>query len=431
MIPNWMSTSPSNGQRWRFFCRSIWICAMVGASLGACAKPQTQQGPGQLTPVKRPPVQAIVALPVEAAAHPPAPEGNPFADAAFFVNPDYIAKVEATAAAHSDASAWLDEVRTVSTAVWLDRIDAIEQVPLALERAKAQNEDTGRAVAPVFVVYNLPNRDCAAKASAGELRTEEDGEARYRQEFIDPLARHFSAHPKQRAVVILEPDSLPNLVSNLGVEKCARSQEVYKNSVAYAIAQLSLPNVHIYVDAAHAGWLGWEANRRRMVEIYAEVLAMAGGSDRIRGFATNVSNYNPLHGDDGARLESSNPCSNELSYVQALGESLESAGIRGKGFVIDTSRNGQAGIRTRWGNWCNIRGAGLGERPQVSPAPLVDAYLWIKPPGESDGVAEPSAVRFDENCRSADAALGAPEAGEWFEDYFLQLAQNAKPPLGR
>ena len=95
----------------------------------------------------------------------------------------------------------------------------------------------------------------------------------------------------------------------------------------------------------------------------------------------------------------------------------------------DTSRNGQADTRTRWGNWCNIKGAGLGPRPEVAPVQGVDAYFWIKPPGDSDGTADPNAARFDENCASPDATPGAPEAGQWFHSYFVELVQRANPPL--
>jgi cellulose 1,4-beta-cellobiosidase len=115
--------------------------------------------------------------------------------------------------------------------------------------------------------------------------------------------------------------------------------------------------------------------------------------------------------------------------VQKLNESLEKAGITGKGFIIDTGRNGKDGVRTKWGNWCNVKGAGIGERPKIKPAPLIDAYLWVKPPGESDGTSDKNAKRFDENCVSPDAAANAPEAGEWFQSHFLEMAKNANPPL--
>jgi cellulose 1,4-beta-cellobiosidase len=99
------------------------------------------------------------------------------------------------------------------------------------------------------------------------------------------------------------------------------------------------------------------------------------------------------------------------------------------GFVIDTGRNGRGGIRTEWGHWCNVEGAGLGERPQASPAPHVDAYYWIKTPGGSDGASDRADPHFDAACLSDDAARDAPRAGFWFPSYFADLVRNAVPPL--
>lgn len=402
-----------------------WLCLFAGA---ACTARQ-----GNVAEA-RPAIQssrptAVAALSVTKPTLAPAPPRNPFVGAGLFRDPQYAKKVESTRVSSEQQREWLDTVKERPTALWLDNIAALEKVPTWLEDAERDGKENGAPVVPVFVVYNLPNRDCAAKSSNGELKIEEDGERRYREDYIDRLAALFQAHPEQPAVAIIEPDSLPNLVSNLGVERCAVSAQVYKHSVAYAIAKLSLPHVSLYLDAAHGGWLGWEANRRRTVAIFKEVLDMAGGPERIRGFATNVSNVNPLTGTDNNRLESTNPTPNEHLYVSAFAETLAQAGIHNMGFIIDTSRNGRSGIRTVWGNWCNIRGAGLGEPPRVAPRPLVDAYFWVKPPGESDGTADPNAARFDENCASADATPGAPEAGEWFSSYFVELMKNANPPL--
>ena len=124
-----------------------------------------------------------------------------------------------------------------------------------------------------------------------------------------------------------------------------------------------------------------------------------------------------------------NPCHDELCYVQNLGAALSTIGITGKGFLVDTSRNGRGGIRHEWGAWCNVRGAGLGPRPVATPRPGIDAYVWIKPPGESDGVSDPSAPRFDAHCASQDSVAGAPQAGQWFDSYFVDLATNADPAL--
>lgn len=404
-----------------------WI-AFLATFATACSS-STQQVSVSPTPSTRELPARVAALPVTRAAGAAFGPSNPFERAAFYRDPHYAAKVDSSIASAPELATQLEQVKAQPTGLWLDRIGALTHVPAWLEDAREQTRTAGQPVVPVFVVYDLPNRDCAAKASNGELKIEEDGERRYREEYIDVIARLFAEHPEQRIVAVIEPDSLPNLISNLGVEKCHVSHDVYIHSVAYAIAKLSLPNVALYVDAAHAGWLGWEANQRRMAQLMKLVLDLAGGTDRIRGFATNVSNYNGLSGDWGKRLESSNPSPNELSYVEAFQRTLESEGISGKSFLVDTSRNGQVEIRTRWGNWCNIEGAGLGERPRVSPVAGVDAYFWIKPPGDSDGIADPSAVRFDENCASVDATPGAPEAGQWFHPYFLDLVRNATPPL--
>ena len=57
----------------------------------------------------------------------------------------------------------------VPTAVWLDEIEAVAKMRAALEQARDYRRGTGVDVLVVFVVYNLPGRDCAARSSAGEL----------------------------------------------------------------------------------------------------------------------------------------------------------------------------------------------------------------------------------------------------------------------
>jgi cellulose 1,4-beta-cellobiosidase len=361
---------------------------------------------------------------------PAAARKNPFEDVQFYLNPNYTAKVEAAAKEHPELASKIRKVATYPTAIWLDSIERIPSIGPALDGAKQQQDKDGKPTLTLFVVYDLPNRDCAAKASAGELKLNENGEARYRTEFIDPIAAQFRAHPGQPIVAVLEPDSLANLATNLGNPTCAESAQAYLRSVAYAINQLSQEHVSIYLDAAHSGWLGWSDNRSRMARIFKQVLDLAGGVHKIRGFATNVSNYTTVSGRDGKKLDGSNPCPDELTYVRRMSDTLKRVGIKRKGFIIDTSRNGKGGIRRKWGSWCNVKGAGIGERPQATPdeSPL-DAFFWIKPPGESDGVADPTQPRFDASCKSVDSAEGAPQAGSWFSEYFLELVRNAEPPL--
>eukprot|EP01035_Chromulina_nebulosa_P022742 gene22742-29446_t len=59
-------------------------------------------------------------------------------------------------------------------------------------------------------------------------------------------------------------------------------------------------------------------------------------------------------------------------------------------------------MRSSCANWCNIRGAGIGVPPTVQTAVpyLVDAYFWLKTPGESDGCTQQTA---------SDPSLANPE----------------------
>jgi len=229
--------------------------------------------------------------------------------------------------------------------------------------------------------------------------------------------------------VVIEPDSLANLVTNTNVKKCGESDALYRRAIAYAISALSMPHVSLYLDAGHSGWLGWDAHRAKAAAVFKDVLDRAGGAQKIRGFATNVSGYGVLRGDDSQRLEPSNPCPDELTYVDRLSGDLAKVGITGKAFVIDTSRNGRAGARSNSANWCNLKGAGLGERPRAAPEPNVDAYFWIKVPGESDGTSDPKAAGYDATCASTDAMANAPVAGMFFPAYFLALVDRANPAV--
>jgi cellulose 1,4-beta-cellobiosidase len=158
------------------------------------------------------------------------------------------------------------------------------------------------------------------------------------------------------------------------------------------------------------------------------VLDLAGGAQKIRGFVTNISNYNTVASQDGKKLGPSNPCPDELTYAKKLDEAFSAVGITGKKMVIDTSRNGRP-TRSTWSSWCNVKAAGLGPRPQASPDPILDAYFWVKPPGESDGGSNANSPGFDPSCQSGDSMENAPKAGEWFQSYFIELVRNAEPAL--
>ena len=405
---------------------SLGLIPIVALALSSCTLKTKATASGTATAAAATATPSASAAPEVPATD--AQSGNPFADATQVINPDYVAKVEATAKSHpSDADA-IRKVEAIPTAVWLDSISSVTNVPKILSAAEKQQVASGKPTVSLFVVYDLPNRDCSAKAAAGELDIEKMGEERYKAEFIDKIAAEFAAHPTQRIVAILEPDSLPNIATNMNVAKCAASDQVYRRSIAYAISKLKRPNVTLYIDAAHAGWLGWQGNPQKIAAIFKDVLAQAGGADKVRGFATNVSNYNTVSGKDGKKLGASNPCPDEESYVNELSKALTAAGVTGKTFIIDTARDGKA-VRGSWSSWCNIKGAGLGPRPQASPIPRVDAYVWVKPPGESDGTTDEKSPRFDVGCKSVDSMPNAPEGGQWFAEHFVDMVKNAEPKL--
>lgn len=359
-----------------------------------------------------------------------APENvNPFAGARLYRNPDYVRAVQALEAAHPADAPLLRKMEALPTAIWLSWISDTKELPRQLADVRREEQAAGQPVVPVFVVYDLPGRDCAAAASAGELTPDAAGEARYQHEFIDPIAAAFRAHPEQRIVVILEPDSLSNVVTNSDRPSCHVAAGIYKRGIAYAITQLSLPNVFLYVEAAHAGWLGFPKNIGRAASLYKEVLDMAGGPSRIHGFALNVSNYDPAVDPAKTPRDRTTAASDETGYAADLTKALADVGITGKKFVIDTGRDGRAYIRSVASSWCNVKGAGLGERPRAAPRPLIDAYLYIKTPGESDGTSDPKEPRFDETCGGEDATPGAPQAGKMFDAYLIDLLKNANPPL--
>ncbi|MGW2425121.1 glycoside hydrolase family 6 protein [Streptomyces sp. NPDC001709] len=412
---------------------------------------------------------------------------NPYAGAKVYVNPEWSAK----AAAEPGGS----RVANQPTAVWLDRIAAINGVNGGMGlrdhlNAALKQKGSGDLVVQL-VIYDLPGRDCAALASNGELGP--DDIARYKSDYIDPIAAILSdpAYAALRIATVIEPDSLPNLVTNAGgtnssTDACVtmKSNGNYEKGVSYALAKLgAIPNVYNYVDAGHHGWLGWDTNLGPAVQEFAKVATTNGASvNDVAGFIVNTANYSATKEPyvkvtdtvNGQTVRQSkwvdwNQSVDEQSYALALRDKLVAAGFDpGLGMLIDTSRNGWGGTampsgpgpltsvdayvnggrldrRIHVGNWCNQSGAGLGERPTAAPAAGIDAYVWAKAPGESDGsstaVANDEGKGFDRMCdptyggnaRNGNNPTGAlpdaPLAGHWFSAQFQQLMQNAYPPL--
>jgi len=254
----------------------------------------------------------------------------------------------------------------------------------------------------------IPTRDCNSNASAGGA----SGLDVYKG-YVDDISNTIKSHPETNVVMVVEPDTLGNLVTATS-EACQNVHTLHKNALAYAINVFgAMDNVSVYLDAAHGMWLSDYADETAAV--IREILDNA-PNGKIRGFSTNVSNYQPIY--------------TEYEYYIRLNESLEKLGVTGMHYILDTGRNG-VDVYESFGKsktWCNYIGTGLGERPKANPdssMPLIDAYMWLKTPGEADGSSVGD--RADPVCAREDSLPGAPDAGSWFHDYFVQLLENANP----
>ncbi|MEV6959739.1 glycoside hydrolase family 6 protein [Streptomyces sp. NPDC051207] len=286
----------------------------------------------------------------------------------FWVNPDGTAAHQVADFERDGKKAEADRIREIAeqpVAEWIGA-DQPEQEARGFTEAA---DEAGRIA--VLVLYNIPHRDCGQYSQGGAA----DGSA-YRA-WIDAVTTGIGDRP---ATVVLEPDAVLHLVD--GCTPDQYHQERY-DLLTYAVSELTaLKNTKVYLDAGNAGW----GNPDQIFEPLKRA-----GIDRADGFAVNVSNF----------------YSTERSI--AYGKRL-SAKVGNKHFVIDTSRNGN-GPYTEGDpaeRWCNPPGRALGETPTTKTAdPLVDAYLWIKRPGESDG-----------------ACKGGPKAGQWWAAYALKLAEG-------
>ena len=359
--------------------------------------------------------------------------GNPFEGVQLWANSYYSSEVHSlaipslTGAMATKAAA----VAKVPSFQWLDRnITLSTLMPETLSQIRAANKaGANPPYAAQLVVYDLPDRDCAAAASNGEFAIANNGANNYKS-YIDAIRRQLLAYSDIRTILVIEPDSLANMVTNMNVAKCAGAASTYKELTVYALKQLNLPHVAMYLDAGHAGWLGWPANIQPAADLFAGIYKDAGKPAAVRGLATNVANYNGWNLATAPAYTSPNPNYDEIHYVRAISPLLDAAGFPAH-FITDTGRSGrQPTGQIEWGHWCNAIGTGFGTRPTSNTGlDIQDAFVWIKPGGESDGTSDTTAARYDRNCGLADAFKPAPEAGQWFQAYFEQLLTNANPPF--
>ncbi|SMF18830.1 glycoside hydrolase family 6 protein [Pseudobacteriovorax antillogorgiicola] len=198
-----------------------------------------------------------------------------------------------------------------------------------------------------FIIYDVPGRDCGQYSSGGVTGLDEY--LGVIQQVIDGLAG-------SQAMLILEPDALA-----LSAEtRCKSGLENATAAIASAVALLKEHrNIKTYLDASHGNWLA--------VETVVPLLKKANIAE-ADGFALNISNY----------------VSTEKNYT--FGKAI-AAQLDNKPFLIDTSRNGRGVYGDGSGeSWCNPPERALGKSPRFDTGlDGVEAFIWGKKPGESDG----------------------------------------------
>jgi endoglucanase len=288
---------------------------------------------------------------------------NPLLGLTLRVDPGSSARVQAEAwkSSRPQDAAQLEKIASQPQADWFG--DWNKDVRGDVQRRTREARADGST--PVFVAYDIPGRDCGQYSAGGA-----SGRQRY-QAWVDGFAQGLGDGP---AIVILEPDAVAgaDCLSEAGRDE---RYAMLRDAVATLKAKRG---VRVYLDAGNPSWKSASDMARRL---------RGAGVDQADGFALNVSNT----------------IATEKNV--AYGEHL-SAALGGAHFVIDTSRNGSGAPAN--GEWCNPGGRSLGQAPSVTTGhELVDAYLWIKRPGESDGTCN-----------------GGPAAGKWWADYALGLARR-------
>lgn len=289
---------------------------------------------------------------------------NPLVGVSFFVDPASDARRQADAWRSDrpgDAQA-MEKIAQQPQADWFGdwNADVRADVARRVERVR------GAGAVPVIVAYNIPIRDCGSHSAGGAAGADD-----YRG-WVRALSDGLGRGP---AVVILEPDAVAAADC---LDSAAREQRFAMIRDAVGILKKRSGTV-VYIDAGHPDWHGPAETAARLRKA---------GIEEADGFSLNVSNT--IDTDSN------------VAYGEAV-----SARVGDAHFVIDTSRNGLGAPAD--GAWCNPSGRALGPAPTFDTGNgLVDAYLWIKRPGESDG-----------ECN------GGPRAGAWWPDYALGLALRA------
>ncbi|MFC7983539.1 glycoside hydrolase family 6 protein [Streptomyces sp. NPDC057336] len=203
---------------------------------------------------------------------------------------------------------------------------------------------------PVVVPYAIPDRDCGGHSQGGAP----DLDAY--DVWIDLFAAGLGS---REVVVVLEPDSVAQAECLSAGERADRFASLAR---AGRVLKDANPHARVYYDAGHSGW---HAPAKQAGWLKEAGAASAASSD---GVFSNVSNFHST--------------ADEVAYDRAVLDAL--GGPESLGAVIDTSRNGNGAPPD--GEWCDPAGRKVGRTPTLSTGlGRIDAYLWVKLPGESDG----------------------------------------------
>ena len=261
-------------------------------------------------------------------------------------------------------AALLKRIADQPTALW--PAGEIDPGPV-IRAATAAARQEGRTA--LFVAYDIPHRDCGQHSAGGA------GDADAYRAWIGKFA---DALGDAKALVVLEPDAVAHMVDGCTPGEYQGEREQLLSEAVVRLKQQS--GTRVYLDAGNPSWI---QDSSKLVEPLKRA-----GVEEADGFSLNVSNFQTD------------------AVTKKYGVQL-SRDLGGKHFVVDTSRNGNGPLD---GAWCNPPGRGLGTRPTTDTGEQsLDAYLWIKRPGASDGTCE-----------------GGPDAGQWWPEYALELARNSK-----
>jgi endoglucanase len=263
---------------------------------------------------------------------------------------------------NTDAKLIYEKIASQPQCIWITSSDLTHV-------EKGFSAATKNEIVPL-VMYNIPKRDSGQYSAGGE------GSPENYKKSIDALAKIIGS---RKALIAVEPDALM-LIDDLP----EKDREMRYSLIQYAVRTLKKnPTTYAYLDGGHSHWHSAEKTAEHLKR---------GGVEIADGFVLNTSNFR------------------EQKELIAFGQKVSGL-LNGKHFMIDTSRNGNGPwTSTDPEAWCNPPGRALGINPTFDTKhPLIDAFLWIKHPGESDGA-----------CR------GGPKAGTFWPEYALELIKNRK-----